>query len=162
MEKNPVTLTLTLLSASGEELAETSFDIPGLGHVASFADELFPSQDLTDFLGVLLVKTNGRTTATVLQTRPQELATLPVLNTLGGEGETLFAHFGEGLGLLFSQFLVLNPNPETLTVQIRLRNQEGGSHSTDLNGVLLENGRGVPSTSHHSVSCQPAPMGRVI
>ena len=142
LEKDPVTLTLTLLSAAGEELAETSFDIAGLGHKALFADELFPSQDLSEFLGVLLVKTNGRTTATVLQTRPQELVTFPVVNTLGGEGQTLFAHFGEGLGLLFSQFLVLNPNSEALSIRITVRSSEGVGQSFDLNGMVLEQGQG--------------------
>lgn len=142
LEKDPVTLTFSLLSASGEGMAETSFDIAGLGHTARFADELFPALDLTQFLGVLLVRSSGRITATVLQIRPGELATLPVVNTMGGGGETLFAHFGEGAGLLFSQFLVLNLNPEALVVNIRVRDQEGGSQSVDLNGTVLDNGAG--------------------
>ena len=58
----------------------SSVDLLPQGQVALFATEFnWDTQiDFSDFRGVLKVMANGRTAGTVLQTRPGQLASLPV------------------------------------------------------------------------------------
>ena len=140
LEGETATISFTLLTSDGAVAAETTRVVAGLGHLALFASQLFPALDLSEFLGTLVVTAEGRLTATVLQTRPQEFATLPVTHIRGGDGRVLFAHFGEGEGQLFSQFLVLNLNQEAIDFDITVFGADGQRQAYDLNGMEFEPG----------------------
>ena len=142
LEKEGIRLTITLLDAAGVEVATTTLDLGGNGHRARFLTELFESLDLDDFAGTLIVESEARISATVLQTRPGEFATLPVTPLGRGTRELVFAHFGEGLGLLFSQLQVLNMQENDTEFQASFRDDEGQSLTTDLNGEIVEGSTG--------------------
>ena len=81
-----VNCSFELLSGTGQ-LLSTSRGKPGsgvllegYGHLALFVDELDwePPVELSDFSGTLAAKCNGRISATAIQVRPGQYATLPV------------------------------------------------------------------------------------
>ena len=144
LESKQITLVLRLLDANGQELASDQLVLPAFGHQASFIDQLFEQLDLSDFAGVLRVETADRITATVIQTRPGEFVTMPVTALRGGSPVLNFAHFGEGDGLVFGQFLILNMNEEDDgTARIGLGDDEGAPLTYDLNGTVFT-GNGDP------------------
>ncbi|MFZ0426708.1 MAG: choice-of-anchor U domain-containing protein, partial [Acidobacteriota bacterium] len=136
-------LSLTLLDPDGQSLATAQTEIAGLGHLALFAHQFTwqPAISFANFTGLLRVEADGSLAATVLQTRPGEFVTLPVvpLGSVPATGGTLyFAHFGAGLDLLGSQIILFNrhetaPAQATLTV----RDDQGKVPSMSLNGVAV-------------------------
>ena len=137
LEQSALTLTFRLLNSDGLELASTQRVVAALGHLALFLDQLFQTVDLTDFLGVLRVEAEGRMTATVLQIRTGEFATMPVTPLGGGAADLQFAHFGEGLGLLFSQFLIVNAHDKDAESLISMQADDGSPLTYDLNGEVI-------------------------
>ena len=136
LESEQITLVLRLLDASGLELATRQLALAPFGHHASFIDQLFGQLDLSDFAGVLRVETARRITATVLQSRPGEFATMPVTALRGGSPTLQFAHFGEGAELLFSQFLIVRMNEQDEgTARLRMLDDQGAALTYDLNGA---------------------------
>ncbi len=162
LESGQVALNLTLSDADGSVLARFQLALPGGGHRALFVTEIAwqPEPgvvlDLSDFAGSVRVESEGRLAATVLQTRPGELATLPVAPDLGRmefgpsfrrvaargtagsrRDETLsFAQFGDGGGLS-SQIVLLNRSSTTADVAIDLRDGAGDPLSVDLSGQVV-------------------------
>lgn len=80
LEDDSVTIDLTLVDADGGNLATGQLVLDGLGHVAQFVDEITwdPPVDLIDFQGTVRATSSGRITATVIQQRPEQFATMPV------------------------------------------------------------------------------------
>jgi hypothetical protein len=84
LEPTALTASLELLDANGSRVASGSLPLPANGHVARFLPELSltPAANLSAFTGVLKVTAPGRISATVIQTRPGQLATQPVTGRL--------------------------------------------------------------------------------
>ena len=84
VEDVAVTLNLTLRDMEGEEVpnGEAAIeDLAATGHIAKFIDELFPTADIGDFEGTLVVEvTGGNVAATALElgSQPGQFTTLPV------------------------------------------------------------------------------------
>ena len=149
-------VSLELGDDNGNLLATAREPLPGRGHFARFVNEFDwdPAIDFTNFQGLLKARAPQDVAATVIQTRTGEFATLPVallpdeaipaqgVKEQGEEADTfriLFAHFGEGLDLLFSQILLLNPDADTaVTGTLHLNNDEGNPLTVDLNGEDVE------------------------
>ena len=81
LDAEPVTLTLTLRDEKGHQIDTTQEVISLRGHVAKFVTEFdWPTDIVFDsFRGTLHVQTVGKIAATVLQTRPGQLAAMPVV-----------------------------------------------------------------------------------
>jgi Tol biopolymer transport system component len=81
LEAEAVTLNLTLRDQSGHAIDTAQLVIDPRGHIAKFVTELdWPTDVVFDnFRGTLHVESLGRIASTVLQTRPGQLATLPVI-----------------------------------------------------------------------------------
>ncbi|MEJ2083109.1 MAG: hypothetical protein P8Y94_13290, partial [Acidobacteriota bacterium] len=99
------------------------------GQKAVFVNELrwSPQMDLSDFQGLIEVTSSGRTAATVLQTRPRQYATMPVVSRslIGSTGDLNFAQFATGGGL-FSEMTLLNLDQQNdAQLDIAFRNFEG-------------------------------------
>ena len=81
LEEEEVTLELRLCDRDDELVASAQIKLVMMGHLAKFLNE-FPwdeaDLDLTDFEGTLKVTATGRIAATVIQTRPDQFATMPV------------------------------------------------------------------------------------
>ena len=145
-------LDISLCDSSGNPVATTEVTVPGVGHLARFATELewTPPVDFSSFLGQLKVSAATRLSATVIQTRPGEFATLPVVPKSFNEGqnngpdnELHFAQFGEGEGGLFSQILLLNSAAADADATITIRDDLGMPLVVDLNGESLGGGTTV-------------------
>lgn len=81
LENSSVSLTLELLSRGGErEALSNPVNIPARGRVARFVDELFADSgvDFSEFGGAVRLVSEEDVAAMMLQTRPDQLATLPV------------------------------------------------------------------------------------
>jgi hypothetical protein len=83
--------------------------------------------------------------ATVIQTRPGEFATMPVVEPLpegevaSSEHRLYFAQFGDGEGQLFSQILLINREEEVeASATVSLRDDEGEPLEVDLNGEVVQ------------------------
>ncbi len=76
-----IMLELRLTDTDGNEIATSEASLPGRGHLALFVDELFAGSgvDFSDFEGLLEVFPSGSVSATVIQVRPDQFATLPVV-----------------------------------------------------------------------------------
>ena len=79
-----VTVDLTLLDSNGVEQATAQIQLTVMGHLATFLNQEENIQwsqpvDFTEFAGTLRAAANGRLAATVIQTRPGQFATLPVV-----------------------------------------------------------------------------------
>jgi hypothetical protein len=74
-------LTLQLHNQAGVQLASAQAPLPARGHKALFLDEInwSPQVNTTNFEGILRVKSTGKVAATVIQARPNQFATLPVI-----------------------------------------------------------------------------------
>ena len=81
LEDRLVSLSLELADGSGVVLASAQAVLSGLGHLATFLTELSWSSevDFSDFEGTLKVSATGAIAGTVIQTRPGQFATLPVV-----------------------------------------------------------------------------------
>ena len=150
LEEGALSLDLQLCDRDGAVLASATAPLPGMGHLADFLPEFewSPAVDFSDFEGTLKVTADGQVAATVIQTRPDQLATLPVVSSASqgiaslplqaGEGdvELYFAQFGNGEGL-FSQIILFNldANLEAAVTMI-LKDNDGNPLSLDLNGEL--------------------------
>ncbi len=80
LEGEEVTLNFQLCDEEGEVLATAQMALPAMGHRALFVTEVDWDTvvDFADFDGLLKVTATGSTSATVIQTRPSQLATMPV------------------------------------------------------------------------------------
>ena len=83
VESGEVTVLLRLCDSNGDELARAQLDPPlvAKGHRARFVTEFEWDQpiDFSDFSGLLKVTASGKTAALVLQIRPDQLASIPVV-----------------------------------------------------------------------------------
>ena len=171
-ESQAVTLTLTLRTKLGEEVANgtrTIENFPAAGHLAQFINELFPNAATDDFEGTLVVQvTGGNVAATALELGPEEgqFTTLPVTATGGvisGTQKTYFAHFGNGGGFT-SDIVVINPlGEETTSGQVDFFDNEGQPLQV---GVASENGQaplveGILPSQVSSVPLSVLPFGAV-
>ena len=141
LEDRLVSLSLELADGSGVVLASAQAVLSGLGHLATFLTELSWSSevDFSDFEGTVKVSATGPIAGTVIQTRPGQFATLPVVPfqvqpTEGSNTELNFAQFADGAGL-FSQIILFNLDRDLeADVTLVLRDSEGNPLSVDLNG----------------------------
>ena len=81
LAQSGTTLTAELFATAGELVATAAaIDLAPLGQKAIYVDqfEWDTEVDFTKFQGILKVTATGRTAATVLQTRPSQLASMPV------------------------------------------------------------------------------------
>ncbi|MEJ2078842.1 MAG: hypothetical protein P8Z74_12645 [Acidobacteriota bacterium] len=76
-----VKLTVHLRDHTSQEVATAEESVAGHGHLAQFVHEFGWSQDIDfdEFQGTLEVRVDGAIAATVLQTRPGQFATMPVI-----------------------------------------------------------------------------------
>ena len=88
LEETESNLSLILCDSEGVQLASAEVMLPAEGHLAQFLSQ-FPWQpagetplDFSEFEGVLKVRVEGKTSATVIQTRTGVFATLPVVPSL--------------------------------------------------------------------------------
>jgi len=72
--------SLQLLNSEGEVLASAQETLLENGHMAKYIHEFdWDSQvDFSDFRGILKATSTGKMAATVIQTRPDQFATMPV------------------------------------------------------------------------------------
>ena len=141
LEESSVDLTLELADGDGAVLASAQATLSGLGHLATFPPDFSWSSavDFSDFEGTVKVSAAGPIAGTVIQTRPGQLATLPVVPfqvepVEGSNTELNFAQFADGAGL-FSQITLLNLDPDLeANVTLVLRDDEGSPLTVDLNG----------------------------
>ena len=147
-------LDVTLRDVNGQALLNAELDLSAFGHRALFVDQIPWTKgnnlvNFSSFTGLLDVSANAKVAAIVIQTRGDELATLPVVGktplaqppglfglTVQGAGKDLhFAQFGDGLGQIFSQIILFNLSDEMdATGEIRLRDDPGDPLSVNLNG----------------------------
>ena len=80
LETEQLTLTADLLDSEGTLLDSVQLNLAALGHLAIYLDEFDwdDSIDLDLFEGLLRVRSSGNISATVIQTRPGQFATMPV------------------------------------------------------------------------------------
>ena len=146
-------LEMTLLDTAGAVLATASDQLPPNGHKALFVTEIDWDRavDFSDFIGTLQVTSSEPVTATVVQTRADELVTMPVAGLQppqpqpagasskqpagAAQHHYYFAQFADGLGLLSSQILLLNLSQVAMaTADITLKGNDGSLLTVDLNG----------------------------
>ncbi|MEE8586850.1 MAG: hypothetical protein V3T83_18570 [Acidobacteriota bacterium] len=155
LEESPLEPRAEIFRNDGTLLAEVVLDpIPAQGNRAVFLDELLPNADLSQFEGLLRMNAEGAMSATVLQTRPSQLATLPVTPLAGGSLELFFAQFADGEGIT-SQILLFASDPaqvDNANLQLLLRDGDGSPLSVVLNGQAV-NGQ---------LSLEIAPQGIVV
>ena len=136
-----VSLSLELVDGDGAVVASAQAALSGLGHLATFLPDFSwsPEVDFSDFEGTVKVSATGPIAGTVIQVRPGQLATLPVVPfpvqpALGTNIELNFAQFADGAGL-FSQIILFNLAADMeANVTLVLRDNEGNPLSVDLNG----------------------------
>ncbi len=154
LEDSAARLDLQLCDQDGLVLSQASIDLVGQGHVASFlpAFDWSPSVDFSAFDGLLKVTSSHKLAATVIQTRPGQFATLPVVPMplqaavdadpspqgpgAGSGTELHFAQFADGGGL-FSEIVLFNlDNSGPANVTIELKDSDGNPLVVDLNGAV--------------------------
>jgi hypothetical protein len=123
--EDPIRLRVTLRSAAGIFMSGGTalLDLPGSGHTARFAHELFRDLDLWGFEGTLAVEVMGPgevvATALELGGAPGQFTTLPVIAELQSGPVPYFAHIGNGGGLV-SELILANPSRERdVTAQVQ-------------------------------------------
>ncbi|HEV8129752.1 MAG TPA: VCBS repeat-containing protein, partial [Acidobacteriota bacterium] len=146
LESNDVPVDLQLFDIDGKLLASARLDganiLKANGHIARFLTEFAwsPAVDFSNFVGILKVVAGGKVTATVLQVRPAEFATMPVARAVADTSnrQLYFAHFGNGLGQVFSQIMLINlDTSQPAVINISIRNDAGAPLSIALNGELV-------------------------
>ena len=153
--------TLQLCDRDGKVLATAALGLAAMGHRAFFVDQVEwnVAVDLSDFEGLIKLKSTTPVAATVIQTRPGEFATLPVaanfnrgdngvaepVNIRAGHNaqavpllnqKQYFAQFADGNGL-FSQLILFNLTNREANVKLILKNDDGEPLSVDLNGEVV-------------------------
>ncbi len=80
LEDADQTLDADLLDSAGQKLASAQVSLAALGHAALFVTEIPWNQpvEFNQFEGLLRIRSEGKTAATVIQTRPGQFATMPV------------------------------------------------------------------------------------
>ncbi len=80
LEDADQTLDADLLDNSGQKLASAQVPLAALGHTALFVTEIPWDEpvDFSAFEGLLRIRSEGRTAATVIQTRLGQFSTMPV------------------------------------------------------------------------------------
>jgi hypothetical protein len=80
LETKNVLLDLLLRDGDGKPLAQAEEELPKLGQLALMLDQFdwTPRVNLSDFQGLLEVKSSGQVAATVILVRPDQFATMPV------------------------------------------------------------------------------------
>ena len=151
LEEGAVSLDLQLCDREGAVLASAAAVLPGMGHLAAFLSEFAwsPALDVSDFEGTLKVTADGSIAATVIQTRPDQFATLPVVSSASqgitslplqaqeGDVALYFAQFGDGADL-FSHIILFNLDPDMeATVRMILKDNDGNPLSVNLDGELV-------------------------
>jgi hypothetical protein len=159
LEGAEATLQFEALDSNARVLARAALTLAGLGHRALFLGELpwDSPLNLAQFTGLLRVSCARRIAATVIQTRPGEMATMPVAANLAAYAQgrapwatatppavlhqdrhLYFAHFADGTvggAQLFSQIILANADPlRAATARVALRDDAGNALSVDLNG----------------------------
>jgi hypothetical protein len=152
-----MTVDLLLCDRESSVLANSQVTLDARGHLALYINEFEWDQyvDFSNFLGILKASAQSRLAATVIQTRPGEFATMPVVPRLleyeiaaipsestldsGQDYELCFAQFADGAGQFFSQILLINQDERNeANAKIHLRDKSGHSMSVDLNGDWIE------------------------
>lgn len=161
--EDPAVVAAELLDLQGKVLARSGFELSAFGQLPRFVNEFAwdTPVNLNNFSGLLRVSSNQRLAATALQTRSDEIATLPVgpnfvpftfnpALTIPAVAESrlqrnkrlVFAHFGDGAGggyTLQSQILLANLDPNrTASVRLQARQGNGSPFPVDLNGQAVE------------------------
>lgn len=161
LEETSVQVELSLYDPDSAKLGKAELRLAARGHRAVFVDELEWATtggmplDFSDFSGVLEAEAVARLAATVIETLPQEIATLPVApltfrrSTLPAsavqQGGTppaelaqkiYFAQFGDGNAgaSIRSQIFLLNLARSQAHVRLLLRDDQGAPLTVDLNG----------------------------
>ena len=159
LEDAEASLQLEALDSSAKVLARAAVGLPGLGHRAVFLTELAWDSpiNLAQFTGLVRVSGNRRIAATVVQSRPGEMATMPVTSNLTAYSQNrpawttptpeavlhqdrhlYFAHFADGAvpgAQLFSQIILANADPlRAATGRIYVRDDSGNPLTVDFNG----------------------------
>lgn len=80
LESEEVELQITLLNSEGVVQAESNETLAAGDHLAKFITEFewTPTLEFANFTGLMRVQSSGTIAATVLQTRPDKLATMPI------------------------------------------------------------------------------------
>ncbi len=145
---------LRLLNSEGELQSQASESLPPLGHLSKFVNEFEwnPPVDFSQFEGQLAGDSDQLIAATVIQTRGDEFATMPVaalpdqtlaaaaFSRLAGAVQTLhFAQYGNGADAgfeLFSELLALNLDDQAqASATLTLTDDEGALLPAVLNGM---------------------------
>jgi len=159
LSDDPALIKAELLDTQGGRLAGANLELPGHGQLPRFVNEFAwdTPVNLNNFTGLLRVAANRRLAATVLQTRSDEIATLPVApnylpdalnpslvipavpeSRLQRSRRLVFSHFGDGAGggySLQSQILLANLDPNrTASTRLQVRTGAGEPFAVDLNG----------------------------
>jgi hypothetical protein len=155
VEPWPVNVELEMIDEDGEVIASTALVIPPKGHIARFVNELDWSGgnasafEATSLRAALRAKPSGRLSATVLQTYPGEMATMPVqlLDPPQGYAEPdyrqlRFAHYGDGQNgssQLRTRLWLLNLSTnERAQLSVTFRDNSGTPASVVLSGTPVE------------------------
>ncbi len=149
--EDPGSLQMRLLDTGGAVLAAASDQLPANGHKALFVTEIDWDTpiDFSDFIGILRVTSTEAVTATVVQTRADELVTMPVAGLQPPQPQPAgaypqgavvhsyyFAQFADGNDLLSSQILLLNLSQDAMaTADLTLKGKDGSLLTVDLNGA---------------------------
>ncbi len=152
LESTDMAVDLQLFDTEGKLVASARLDGTNIlkagGHFARFLTELpwSPTVDFSNFVGILKVTVPGKAAATVLQVRTAEFATMPVARAVadGSNRQLFFAHFGNGLGQIFSQIMLINlDTTQPAAVNILLRNDAGAPLSAILNGEVVSGSKDI-------------------
>ncbi len=165
LEDTDLAVGLRLTDGEGRPLARATLSgsdsLPAGGHLARFVDGFDWDEpvDFSAFAGLLEVSAAGRLSATAIQTRPGQFATMPVTSwsdrqwgKLLSEGiqaqvsagtdspfHLQFAQFADGADALFSEILLFNPDESfTARATLQLRDDSGLPIEVDLNGQVVD------------------------
>ena len=123
---NPeLTVVLRLTDRQGFELGETTVNLSAQGHLARFADELFPDHVIEGFSGLMEIQSSEPIVPITLKLTVNErddpvLTTLPVADLEAPLGTTALVFpqlgFGDfGTGLFATRLILLNRDLETMS-----------------------------------------------
>jgi hypothetical protein len=147
LTRDRMTVELQLCGLDGSELAAAGVNLAAKGHLSRYVNEFDWNEtvDFSDFRGVVRADAPPLLAATVIQTRPGEFATMPVVERLPNvedvstDHRLYFAQFGDGEGQLFSQILLVNQNEESeASATVSLRDDKGEPLEVDLNGEVVD------------------------
>ncbi len=146
LEGSDVTVTVTLYDSDRTQLAIAQIELPPMGQLARFLNELEwqgSAPDFSDFRGQIIATPSGRISGTVLQTHPGEFLTMPVTLTKfqpaqNDDEKLYFAQFADGTvgnSSIFSGILLMNlDSSQSANANLSLRKSDGTAMTVDLNG----------------------------